>query len=104
MPIKIATKTVTTRKARNCFGCGRFYERGSTMHVQVNVDGVHAYSLYHCAACNELTERHWMTMSGGDDAIYEGYTRDVLENAIPKTPEELLHYLNNQIEIYPPRV
>jgi hypothetical protein len=54
----ISDKVVKTRKPHMCFGCGRKFEKGTTMNCQVNKHDGEIHAVYSCETCQELMRDH----------------------------------------------
>lgn len=63
----IATKSITTRKEHNCFGCARKIPKGSTMELVTSVDGGVINSERWCSVCQSYWSKH---MQYGDEIGY----------------------------------
>lgn len=68
---------VLTRKAHNCFGCGREFPKGTLMERQVVQNDKEVYTIHLCSTCQDLVEE-----SLQDDEVY--YEGDFLEAAIAR--------------------
>jgi hypothetical protein len=99
--MRLSTRNIKAiRKDRKCFACYKLILKGNPMVAHNNIDPPYAFTIYLCPACHDITDSHWDFASGGDNEIYEGFMKDILQETIPKTPEELLQYLDEKKEVF----
>lgn len=68
----LQNKSVTTRKAHKCWGCGREFPKGSDLRYIVSVDQGEFGSSYWCEVCDECWNRQGYDT---DDGINMGDMR-----------------------------
>ena len=90
----LSDKIVLIRKTQRCDACGRSFEKGTEMRVQVNTfDGFNTWR--ECPTCRKLLSYHRNLFADPiDDICYEGCVADYLEKG--QTPEDLLKTLENE--------
>ena len=66
MSDRLASQLVHTRKAHECWGCGRSFPPGTAMGREVEADGGHIITSYWCAVCAAYMGE-WTDWQDGDD-------------------------------------
>ena len=83
----LSDKVVITRKSHKCDACGRTFEKGSKMHLQVNTfDGIQSWRT--CLTCQELLSIYSEYFIDSDDLFHENCVKEQLTQE--QTPEDLL--------------
>lgn len=87
----LSNKIVKTRKKHNCSACGRGFEKGTQMRIQVDAfDGIGVWR--ECPTCTKLLSKYSSHFEDDYDNMYfRNCVNEVLEGG--QTPEELLNVL-----------
>ena len=86
-------KIVVTRKRHKCNACLRYFDKGTKMRTQVNIeDGIQVWR--ECPTCTELLSDHRTVFEDYDNLCFEGCVADELSELDLKSPEDLLTYFN----------
>lgn len=83
----LSDKIVMTRKSHKCDACGRLFEKGTKMRIQVNTgDGIQTWR--ECPTCQELLSKYRSNFEDYDHVCYSLCVDEALEKG--QTPEDLL--------------
>jgi len=74
----LRTKTVLTRKDRQCFGCCKLFPSGCvfTIHTVIGIDEI--YNMYLCEECEDISEQC------SEDIYIEGELKRISERWMGK--------------------
>ena len=100
----MSEKFVITRKAHECWGCHRKFDKGSNMSKQVATDMGGIWTTYTCETCHKLIKLN--PIHNGCNVFYDdgdGFGADdileTMEELGAGTPEELLLLFKKQSNV-----